>query len=357
MIKIAIAGNYSFPIKYVEEHFGINIINHADKYDWFEDTSEILDTTHEGVQDHERVVIDAIFDGRKQAEVHESVEVEWHYIPFTYISTDETVRILVENNIDVYMASWTYNGLTHKAINENVDNFICIMGAGNSSINGESKQLVNENIIAIGAVDGFSYDEESFDLAYYSGRGKGYVDFVDLGHQYYYVGDKRYQTKGTSFAGPKYLGKIILLLEKYKNRYKNKMTAEKVIEFTSKHVIDFWEEGKDYKYGYGMYMPPQIYNFEMFGGTMPMKTYEMKANEYAYYENGKMIIINWINGKTVNELDADVALINCSNSPQYTLKENEEAFLHDGKIYIHDMIQLKVLKELPYDTIIKHLKE
>lgn len=336
-MKLGICGNDTFPFEFVEKKYGITVKNPTNAKD--------ISGEKYYQKEHERIVLDAVLDN-----INQTVPVEFYYLDFT--KTREYKKALLELDIDMINISWTGTGLNEEFVAENINNLIVITAAGNKGSIGESHGGEDPNVITIGAIE---KENGKYVLESYSGHGKNYVDFVDIGDEKYsydgFPNGERTST-GTSFSTPKFFAKAVKAVYEFKKTFNRKMTSLELINFAAMHSIDLGEENKDTKFGWGYYEPPTEYDFSILGPIEVEKVeYVLKPNEDVKIKDGFVYINHRFTGRLLAKFKEElVKVIDRKHEKEYRLKSNEGVRVITGKLVIFDKDTKKVVDTFDTDV-------
>lgn len=172
---------------------------------------------------------------------------------------EKSLPFMISEGIHLINAS--LGGTNNELLNEVILNvqehgttFIC--SAGNSGDRGTSPYAKSGVWIAVGAV--VLTDKEKIKLTSYSSIGDA-VDFVQFSE--IYVNDVRGEhnsiyCSGTSFSSPLLTGMLALVQQFFKETTGQYLKQNELYQFMIDNSTDLGDEGKDTKYGHGLFILP-----------------------------------------------------------------------------------------------------
>ena len=182
---------------------------------------------------------------------------------------DNATGEFIENSLPyiisegICLVNASFGGVDNKILNEAILNvqkhgtaFIC--SAGNSGDRGASPYAKSGVWIAVGAV--VLNTREEIKLTTYSSVDEA-VDFVQFSETY--VNDVRddYRDRlihcgGTSFSSPLLTGMLALVQQFFKGITGQYLKQNELYQFMMDNSVDLGDEGKDTKYGHGLFVLP-----------------------------------------------------------------------------------------------------
>lgn len=155
----------------------------------------------------------------------------------------------------------TDNDILNKRIKQAQERGITfVTSAGNADERGASGYARSGVWIAVGAVH-LSKNGEIINPGYSSVDDE--VDFVQFSNLYVHDARKGYEDRtfpvcGTSFSSPMLCGMLALVQQYFLEKAGRTLKQYELYEFMQCNSIDLWEEGRDAKSGYGLFVLPDL---------------------------------------------------------------------------------------------------